>query len=257
MNGLQVYLNTDVKIARGHIICSDSQWAITLISQPQFWPGVDLSDYGDGKVKGIISIDISDWFSEGFNGKCASDCSKEEVYEEVWAQVKKSLNNDQETLLTDDMVMGWYLDSDIIAPMHPDASEEVRKEASKNQNEEPLLVNRVNTWSLRPMAYTNIPNLYLASDYVKTNTDLATMEGANEAARRAVNTIIERSGSKAKLCQIWDLHEPWLLAPFRWRDQKRYNAGLPWHPEVGVVGKAVIHLLHYTVRILNLFRKKR
>lgn len=258
MNGLQVYLNTDVKIARGHIICSDSQWAITLISQPQFWPGVDLKHYGDGTVKGIISIDISDWFSPGFNGKCACDCSKEEIFEEVWKQVKMSLNNKDETQLTDEMVVRWYLDSDIIAPMHHDATAEERKSAAaQNQNLEPLLVNRVNTWSLRPTAYTYIPNMYLASDYVKTNTDLATMEGANEAARRAVNTIIERSGSRAKLCEIWDLHEPWLLAPFRWRDQKRYDEGLPWQPTIGVVGNLVVHVLHYAVRILNIFKKKR
>ncbi len=256
MNGLQVYLNTDVKIAKGHVICSDSQWAITLISQPQFWRGVDLSNFGDGKVKGIISIDISDWFNEGFNGKQACHCSKEEIFEEVWEQITKSLNNEEETLLTKDMVVGWYLDSDIIAPVHPDATDDERKKASQNENEEPLLVNRVNTWTLRPMAYTNIPNLYLASDYVKTNTDLATMEGANEAARRAVNTIIERSGSDAKPCKIWDLHEPWLLAPFRWRDQKRYDIGLPWQPTVGLLGTVVIHLVHYAVRILNLFKKK-
>lgn len=258
MNGLQVYINADVKIARGHIICSDSQWAITLISQPQFWPSIDLSHYGDGSVKGIISIDISDWFSLGFNGKRACDCSKEEVFEEVWKQVKMSLNNNNETLLTDDMVVGWYLDSDIIAPMHPDADLDERKATiATNQNLEPLLVNRVNTWSLRPMAYTHIPNMYVASDYVKTNTDLATMEGANEAARRAVNTIIERSGSNAKLCEIWDLHEPWILAPFRWRDQKRFDEGLPWQPTIGPLGTLAVHLMYYVVRVMNLFKKKR
>ena len=36
-----------------------------------------------------------------------------------------------------------------------------------------------------------IPNLVLAADYVRTHTDLATMEGANEAARRAVNAILD------------------------------------------------------------------
>ena len=36
-----------------------------------------------------------------------------------------------------------------------------------------------------------IPNLVLAADYVRTYTDLATMEGANEAARRAVNAILD------------------------------------------------------------------
>ena len=33
--------------------------------------------------------------------------------------------------------------------------------------------------------------MFLAADYVRTNTDLTTMEGANEAARRAVNCIID------------------------------------------------------------------
>ena len=44
---------------------------------------------------------------------------------------------------------------------------------------------------------TRIPNLFLASDYVRTHTDLATMEGANEAARRAVNGILDATGSAA------------------------------------------------------------
>ena len=39
------------------------------------------------------------------------------------------------------------------------------------------------------------PNLFLAADFVRTHTDLATMEGANEAARRAVNGILAATGS--------------------------------------------------------------
>ena len=34
------------------------------------------------------------------------------------------------------------------------------------------------------------------------------MEGANEAARRAVNGIIAASGSNASPCSLWKLHEP-------------------------------------------------
>ena len=41
---------------------------------------------------------------------------------------------------------------------------------------------------------------------------LATMEGANESARRAVNNILSISGSDAEECKIWNLHEPELLA---------------------------------------------
>ena len=41
-------------------------------------------------------------------------------------------------------------------------------------------------------------NLFLAADYVRTYTDLATMEAANEAARRAVNGILKASGVRCR-----------------------------------------------------------
>ncbi len=104
--------------------------------------------------------------------------------------------------------------------------------AEANINSEPLLVNLVNTWALRPRAYTQIPNLFLASDYVQTNTDLATMEGANEAARRAVNSIIDASGARVSYCKIWDLHQPAILSLRRWSDSLRYQKGLPWNGEI-------------------------
>jgi hypothetical protein len=115
----------------------------------------------------------------------------------------------------------------------------------KTINEEPLLVNRVNTWNLRPEAWCAIPNLTFASDYVRTHTDLATMEGANEAARRAVNRIIEISGVDEKKCRIWDLHEPTLLKPFRWFDRSRYNRGLSWKEGF----PWPIQIVHYLMRI--------
>jgi uncharacterized protein with NAD-binding domain and iron-sulfur cluster len=257
MNGLQVYLNRDVKLSRGHIICSDSQWAITCISQPQFWPNTDLSKYGDGRVKGIVSIDISDWFSLGFNGKKASECTKQEIFDEVWLQLKKSLNTLENEVLNDEMVVTWFLDSDITATSKPHQYDITPGDANYTHNREPLLVNRVNTWSLRPQAYTGISNLMLASDYVKTNTDLATMEGANEAARRAVNAIILDSGAKQKLCKLWDLHEPGLLAPFRWADQIRYRKGLPWHHRKNSSASFMVALIHIFVKVAGLFRKRR
>ena len=65
-------------------------------------------------------------------------------------------------------------------------------------NLEPLLVNTAGSWADRPDAVTRIGNLFLASDYVRTHTDLATMEAANEAARRAVNGILDATGSNAR-----------------------------------------------------------
>ena len=122
-------------------------------------------------------------------------------------------------LLRDEDRHHWFLDPDIVNdPASPGRLEDV----------EPLLVNNANTWRLRPEAATRIANFALASDYVRTHTDLATMEGANEAARRAVNAILDRSGSQAARCKVWNLHEPDALAPFRAYDAARYKAGLPW-----------------------------
>jgi hypothetical protein len=70
--------------------------------------------------------------------------------------------------------------------------------------------------------------MMLASDYVQTYTDVACMEAANEAARRAVNGVLALLGSNATPCQLWPLHEPAIFAPFRWHDQQRFDQGLPW-----------------------------
>lgn len=242
MNGLQLYLTEDVKINHGHTIYVDSPWAITSISQTQFWGDFDWSKHGDGNVKGIISVDISNWFAPGIlYGKCAKDCTTEEIAKEVWAQLKKSLNIDSE-LITDNMLHSWNLDPSIV-PGVPTI------------NLEPLLVNNKNTWMLRPYAYCDVANLFLASDYVKTNTDLATMEGANEAARRAVNALIDASGTGKSYCKVWDLHEPWLLFLLKWRDVNRYKNGLPWDGKLPIGVPTLMKIAHKISYILN-FRKR-
>jgi len=53
------------------------------------------------------------------------------------------------------------------------------------------------------------------------------MEGANEAARRAVNAILTASGSRAQPCAIWPLEEPAVFAPFRAYDYTRFKLGYP------------------------------
>ena len=225
MTGLQIYLTEDVKLAHGHTIYIDSPWALSSISQPQFWRDIDLSEYGDGKVKGIISVDISDWEAKGLNGKTAKECTPEEVKAEVWEQLKRSLNYGDYVTLKDEHLHRWFLDPSVKLS----ATEE-------DLNEEPLLVNLINTWALRPEATTRIANMFLASDYVRTHTDLATMESANEAARRAVNGILSASGSSAPACTLWPLHEPEIFAPWRALDKLRYQQGLPWDDTWVVLG---------------------
>jgi len=222
MNGIQFYLNRDVIGCHGHMVLSDSRWALTCIAQPQFWSGTNLSQYGNGQVKGLISVDVSDWFTSGnkTTTHLASQCtSAQEVMNECWAQLVAHFSGSGNPLTNADRV-DWFLDPDITftgiatAPVG---------------NNEPLLVNTVGSWANRPDAVTGIGNLFLASDYVRTNTNLATMEGANEAARRAVNGIIQKSGAAATPCKVWELREPAIFNPAKELDQFLFDHNLP-HP---------------------------
>jgi len=248
MNGIQYYLNKDVQLANGHIIFIDSPWAVTAISQIQFWKGFDLTKYGNGDVKGILSVDVSDWFTPGFNGKIAKDCTLPEIIDEVWLQMEKSLNVNGATIIDKSMLIATHIDSDITEEV-----DKLQNHFVSEHNAEPLLVNTANSWSKRPDAFTDIDNFFLASDFVRTYTDLATMEGANEAARRAVNAIISKSGSNAKLCKIWNLHEPDILSVLRWLDKLRYNKGMPWTNTVPWIFN-LLHKLNYYYHKLQGFK---
>jgi surface protein len=260
MAGIQFYLREKANITPGHIACLDSEWSLTAISQTQFWNDVDLKERGFGDCKSILSVDISSWDTPGNDvDKPAWDCSKQEIAREVWSQLKRSLNRPgQAPLLTDEMLCGgpaftvqrnFYLDDSIIdrydrrkqgffekfrrVAFDADTLIDRREKADlavdmpqafgprQQINAEPLLVNRPGAWLLRPDATTGIPNMFLAADYVRTYTNLATMEGANEAARRATNAILKVSGSKHAPCEVRWLAEP--AEPLRLLDKELWE----------------------------------
>lgn len=217
MNGIQLYLKQDVPLEYGHTLYADSPWALTSISQKQFWNEANLANYGNGQIGGILSIDISDWETPGIlYGKTAMQCTAEEIKNEVWAQLKAHLNIAGAEIIRDENLITWFLDPDIQFP-NPSAV----------TNLEPLLINTAGSLQYRPDAVTEIPNLFLASDYVKTYTDVACMEAANEAARRAVNGILDHAGSSASRAQLWPLQEPPYFAPLVDYDCLRFRLGLP------------------------------
>jgi hypothetical protein len=152
-------------------------------------------------------------------------CSREEIRTEVWGQLTDHLNDGPTPVLDDQHVVRWFLDPAIQFPNPTQAT-----------NLEPLLINTAGSWADRPDAATRIPNLLLAADYVRTNTDLATMEGANEAARRAVNAILAATGRRDE-CQVFDLREPAVLAPARLLDKLRWRLfHRPARPPLRVAG---------------------
>ena len=90
MNGIMFYLHDDVPMVHGHILFIDSKWALTAISQKQFWRDIDFAGLGNGQVGGILSVDISDWCTPGkHNGKPARECTRAQIRDEVWAQITR------------------------------------------------------------------------------------------------------------------------------------------------------------------------
>ncbi|GAB2526697.1 hydroxysqualene dehydroxylase [Nocardia heshunensis] len=218
MTGIQFFLRRTSDIARGHVAYVDSPWSLTSISQGQFWNRTPFSGLGDGTVQDCLSVDISDWNTPGMlYGKTAKECTHDEIAREVWAQLKVHLN-DRSDLLRDDDLHSWFLDTGIAW----DA------EQKRNTNADPLLINTAGSWALRPESHVDtLQNLYLAGDYVRTNVDLATMEGASEAARTAVNKLLDVTGSDAARCKLFTLYRAEVLEPFRQLDIARYSAGQP------------------------------
>ena len=203
----------------GHVIYLDSPWALTSISQRQFWSTVDLSGYGDGTVNGILSVDISDWEAPGVVfGKPARECSAKEIQQEVWTQLKQHLNDSGAAPIVDANLVACFLDPDIEFP-NPGAA----------TNAEPLLINTAGSLQYRPESQVELQNFFVASDYVRTYTDIACMEAANEAARRAVNCLLLASGSTASPARLWPLEEPLFLKPIQEIDRIRFKLGLPHH----------------------------
>lgn len=217
MIGLQYFFADDVAVNDGHILYVDSPWALTSIFEHQYWDDIDLSRYGDGTMKGFLSVIISDWNTPGEHiEKKARDCTPDEIEQEVWYQLTHRLGEEQRNKLEDAELIEWFLSPTIVIP-----------DQGPTHNEEPLLVNTVGSLSHRPEATTAIPNMFLASDYVRTHADLATMESANEAGRRAVNGVLARSPGVYRPARVYPLEEPKILEPFKAYDRCRLEQGLP------------------------------
>lgn len=256
MNGIQFYLKDDIEVVNGHAAYLGTPWALSSISQHQFWRDFDWSKHGDGTVRGILSVDISDWETPGIVGhgknrdqyKPARDCTVDEIAEDVWAQLKGCLNAEGREVLRDEDLHSYNVDADIHYWRGPVRVAQAQERAGAHDtNAEPLLINMVDTWRLRPEASTAIPNLFLAADYLRTNTELATMEAANEAARRAVNAILKAAGSTAPQCSIWPLHAPAILGIWKWYDRWRFRRGLPWRAHLPLLLRAAQWLMFAVV----------
>ena len=215
MNGVQFYLGRDHSPVNGHVALLDSPWALTAISQREFWPGYDFDAHPE--VEGILSVAVSDFETTGPSGRTARESTREELAADVWTQVREHDDD-----LADDDLVDWQVD--------PALSWD--DDAGELSNGDPLLINTVGSRRRRPDAETACPNLALAADYVRTHTDLASMESATEAGRRGANVVLDRLGVRSNRADVWSFEWPEFVEPLRAQDDLATQFGLP-HPGSG------------------------
>ncbi len=154
-NAVQFYLDRPFPIVRGFSVFVDSPWALASISRAQFWRDDISARYGDGSVREVISVAISDFDTPGVKyGRPARELGQAQIAEEVWAQMQQHL----EDPLPDNARVSWTIDP----ALHFDGAG-TRIVA----NADPLVNQVAGSWANRPAAGTRIPNLLLAGDYVR------------------------------------------------------------------------------------------
>lgn len=216
MVGIQFFLRQRVDLANGHVGYNDAPWGLTSISEAQFWYRPPRT-YGDGSVQDVLSAIISEWEEPGtFNRKTATACSPEELARETWSQIKAHVNDDGQLQLTDDMLHSWLIDPALTGAGTPEIA-----------YDDPIFIQNPGSWSDRPNAYTALDNLFFAGDWIKTQMNVACMEGANEGGRLAANAIIHASGSPHPEAQITPRYTMPLWEPLKLIDRELYKAGQP------------------------------
>jgi hypothetical protein len=200
MSGIVFYPSKPLaNMIEGHYLVVESQWALTAVYQsPRWWPMA--TDTGQ------LSVIISDWHSHGSllapiehgvgsagavekepRTPPAKTCEDDMLADEVWRQLQAAIPE----LVGEPRPARFVID-----PAQTTFVNGIRN------NTMPMLVNQTRSWRERPHAGLTpgkIKNLVLAGDYVRSTTDFASMEAANETGRRAARVLLKRHGSSDQI----------------------------------------------------------
>lgn len=186
-SGIQFYYTESLKekLPKGWMAFMDSPWSLIGL----YLEGANFNL--PSPVKSILSLTWSNFDLPGIlYNKPARECTAEEIKNEVLAQVSESQGLE---FLRDVPMHSYYIDHEL--EFSKDTGVLIKQHT-------PLFVQLPNDHQNQPESYTEIKNLFLAADYVRTSYDLATMESANEAGRKAVNAILKADGDIAKPCFV-------------------------------------------------------
>lgn len=217
MTGAQYFLDEDVPLCEGHLFFPASPWSLTAISQAQFWNRGrrGMHRYGDGRLRGILSVDVSTCFVPDADGvRLIDETSREGILSRVLRQLLDAL----------DVPTARRLERAVYAAKLDD---ELSVDAHGVTNAGRLLVHPPGSRALRPEAVAHLSNLHIAADYVRTSMDLASMEGANEAGRLAARGVLGCVGLDPGRVELFKFDELERFEPLRRLDAWLHDRGLP------------------------------
>jgi uncharacterized protein with NAD-binding domain and iron-sulfur cluster len=216
-SGISYYLRERVRIAEGIVICGDSPWAASFLTQAQYWPLDFAATYGDGTVHDKLSAAIADWTTPGvLYGRTARELTPDQVALDFWEQITQHVNDPgRPAVLTDAMLHSWQIDPGL------------SRHGGHWVNEDPLWLPTVGSERYRPAAKTGIPNLMLCGDYLKSLWEVTNMETACYNGRRAANAVLDASGSFEMPARAIEPWRPPEWEPLKRLDEDRYRRGQP------------------------------
>lgn len=208
MVGLQLYLDHPLATQPGHLFFADSQYGMTAISQLEVWDDEFVRPLAERGVRGLLSIDITQWRSDPFGREPPpfqlpiDVATGDELRTLVVEQLGDYRLGSGAPLLRAASVVAHHVDDDI--------------DLASEENRSALLVHPPGTWSRRPLAESSVGGLFFASDFVKNPADLATMEGACSAGKLAARAIVKAHAAAAPEVRVHELVEelepPWMRA---------------------------------------------
>ncbi len=220
MAGIQFFLRKRIDITPGHVTFVDSDWALTSLTQAQFWAERDFpADYGDGEAVDCLSVDVSDWDTPGpLTGKAAKRCTQAEIKREVWHQITEHLKDTRSRDPRPRPVHSAFLD-----PGDPVASEPRAQLATRRR-----------CWSTPsargtsgPSAKTALHNLFLCRR-LRAQRHRSRDDGGRQRDRPGgVAALLEASGSNADAAADVQALRPARDGGREGADRELYKQGLP------------------------------
>ena len=259
MTGIQFYLSARVPIVAGHVTYIETPWALTSISQAQFWPAYNLAEYGDGTVRDILSVDIS---GLGQAGRPHDPQAGQGM------QPGRDRGRGLGTAQGRDQPRGRRHPHRrpaarlVPGPRHQPrrhggtGRHPCRRDGRRCRAPARQQGRAVEPPTDRPHGDPEpVPRLRLHPHEHEPGHDGGGQRGGPPGRQRHSR----RDGLDGRECQVWPIYEPWVLGPLRWHDARRYARGLPWdarpplliriiHAIVSAVGRIVILLRFRRVR---------